>query len=116
MARDTVVTVLAMGPATTAEDINLQWIKAQKSSRPWSKTLFKVLATDCSILNRETAKRHNIGSGNFDTQIKNKVTQIRSNVGNIVLSFGGANGQELAQVITDDAASNSCGLNEKGAS
>jgi hypothetical protein len=42
-----------------------------------------------------------VNKGAFDTQIKQQIAQVRNAGGNVMVSFGGANGQELAQAITN---------------
>ncbi len=43
---------------------------------------------------------YEVNHGAFDTQIKQQIVQVRNAGGNVMVSFGGANGQELAQGIT----------------
>ena len=43
---------------------------------------------------------YDVNNGAFDTQIKQQIAQVRSNGGNVMVSFGGASGQELAETIT----------------
>lgn len=42
-----------------------------------------------------------VGSGEYDAQMKAKLTSIHALGGDAIVSFGGASGQELAEVITD---------------
>jgi hypothetical protein len=44
---------------------------------------------------------YEVNKGAFDTQIKQQIGQVRSAGGNVIVSFGGASGQELAQTITN---------------
>lgn len=44
---------------------------------------------------------YEVNNGAFDTQIKQQIGQVRNAGGNVIVSFGGANGQELAQAITN---------------
>lgn len=44
---------------------------------------------------------YEVNHGAFDTQIKQQIAEVRNAGGNVMVSFGGANGQELAQAITN---------------
>lgn len=42
---------------------------------------------------------YEVNNGAFDTQIKQQIAQVRNAGGNVMVSFGGADGEELAQAI-----------------
>ena len=44
---------------------------------------------------------YDVGNSDFDTQMKSNITALRSLGGDVMVSFGGAANQELAQVITN---------------
>jgi hypothetical protein len=44
---------------------------------------------------------YEVNGGDFDTQLKAQVAGVRALGGDVMVSFGGENGQELAQAITD---------------
>ncbi len=44
---------------------------------------------------------YEINGGAFDMQMRQQVQAVRALGGDVIVSFGGANGQELAQVVTD---------------
>lgn len=48
-------------------------------------------------------KEYEVGNSDFDTQMKTNITALRGLGGDVMVSFGGAAGQELAQTITDVA-------------
>lgn len=47
---------------------------------------------------------YGIDGGEFDTKLRAQVQSVRALGGDVAVSFGGANGQELAEVLTDPAA------------
>ncbi len=47
---------------------------------------------------------YEVNGGAFDTQVRSQITALRALGGDAMVSFGGANGQELAQAITDVSA------------
>jgi hypothetical protein len=42
-----------------------------------------------------------VNGGDFDQQVRSQIAGVRAQGGDVLVSFGGANGQELAQAITD---------------
>jgi hypothetical protein len=47
---------------------------------------------------------YEVNGGDFDTQIRTQIAGVRALGGDVMVSFGGANGQELAQAITSVSA------------
>lgn len=47
---------------------------------------------------------YGVDGGEFDTKVRGMVQQVRGLGGDVAVSFGGANGQELADAITDPVA------------
>jgi chitinase len=47
---------------------------------------------------------YGVDGGEFDTKVRGMVQQVRALGGDVAVSFGGANGQELADAITDPVA------------
>jgi hypothetical protein len=47
---------------------------------------------------------YEVNGGAFDQQLQSQIAGVRALGGDVMVSFGGANGQELAQVITDPRA------------
>src|SRR5262249_23723886 len=45
--------------------------------------------------------QYDVNGGAFDTQLKQQIAVVRAAGGDVMVSFGGANGQELAQVDTN---------------
>ncbi len=46
-------------------------------------------------------QEYQVNSGAFDSQMKTQIAGVRALGGDVMVSFGGANGRELAQAITD---------------
>lgn len=46
-------------------------------------------------------QEYEVNNGEFDTKMKQQIAGVRALGGDVMISFGGANGQELAQAITD---------------